>query len=83
MAFASACQHENMQDRPVAGVVNFCPDGLANRDEQFAFALTKHEVLHALVIARGLFALWRDAGNNPRTPRDSSSGLPAIDPNTG
>ena len=79
VAFASSCQNEDLQDRPVAGVVNFCPDGLQSRSEDFAFALTKHEILHALVFARNLFALWRNSDNEPRTPRSASTNLPELD----
>lgn len=80
VAFALACQTEATQDRPVAGAVNFCPDGLQGRDSEFAFALTKHEVLHALAFTRSLFSLWRNPTNNePRTPRNQNSGLPNID----
>lgn len=79
VAFARACQNEADQDRPVAGTINFCPDGVRNRDPEFAFALSKHEVLHALGFSSFLFALWRDpADNSPRTPRLPASGLPRI-----
>ena len=76
VAFALSCQTESVQDRPVAGVVNFCPDGVQNRNADFAFAVTKHEILHALGISQNLFPLWRDADNMPRTPRQDN-GLPA------
>ncbi len=80
VAFATACQNEVDQDRPVAGAINFCPDGVRNRDPDFAFAVSKHEVLHALGFSSFLFALWRDpATNMPRTPRNAASGLPAVD----
>lgn len=82
VAFASACQTENLQDRPVAGVINFCPDGVRNRNADFVFVLTKHEILHALVMARSLFPLWRDSNNEPRTARQDNTGLPSIDPTT-
>lgn len=79
VAFATSCQTEAVQDRPVAGTINFCPDGVRNRDPDFAFALSKHEILHALGFSSFLFALWRDPANNqPRTPRMSSTGLPVI-----
>lgn len=78
VAFALSCQTEDRQDRPVAGVVNFCPTGVRNRDADFAFSLTKHEVLHALVMSRTLYPLWRDSNNMPRTTRQTN-GLPSID----
>lgn len=82
VAFATSCQNEVAQDRPVAGTINFCPDGVRNRDPNFAFAISKHEILHALGFASFLFALWRDpATNQPRTRRDARSGLPTVDGN--
>ena len=79
VAFAATCQTESMQDRPVAGFINFCPNGVQNRDPEFTFAVTKHELLHALGFSRSLFPLWRDPSNNsPRTPRNSNTGLPDI-----
>ena len=78
VAFASSCQTEQVQDRPVAGTINFCPEGVANREESFAFAVSKHEILHALGFSSFLFALWRDpATNEPRTQRDAG-GLPEV-----
>lgn len=79
VAFASTCQTEAVQDRPIAGTINFCPDGVQDRDPDFAFAVSKHEILHALAISNFLFALWRDpATNEPRTPRNPSTGLPDV-----
>ena len=77
VAFALDCQTESIQDRPVAGVVNFCPEGVQNINTDLAFALTKHEILHALGISGRLAPFWRDANNIPRTPRQSN-GLPAF-----
>lgn len=79
VAFAGFCETELSQDRPVAGYINFCPAGVENRDPEFAFALSKHEIMHALAFSRDLFALWRDpADNSPRTQRNGLTGLPNI-----
>lgn len=79
VAFAVSCQNEALQDRPVAGNINFCVQGIQNQDADFAFAVTKHEILHALGFARFQFALWRDpATNEPRTQRETASGLPRV-----
>ena len=78
MAIASSCQTEMVQDRPVAGTINFCPDGMREGDPDFAFAVSKHEILHALVFSPFLFSLWRDENNQPRTERDMDTGLPSI-----
>ena len=78
LAFASACQNEARQDRPVAGFVNYCPDAVRDGDPNFAFTVTKHEVLHALGFSRNLMSFWRDpTTNQPRTPRNAV-GLPNI-----
>ena len=79
VAFATSCQNEVSQDRPVAGSINFCPDGVRSRDPDFAFAVAKHELLHAIGFSSSLFALWRDPEtNNPRTPREAINGLPML-----
>ena len=39
-----------ISSRPIAGYVNFCSSGLsANSDDDFIFAVAKHEFLHAMV----------------------------------
>ena len=37
--------------RPIAGYVNFCPISIADDegDDDYIMAVTKHEILHALV----------------------------------
>ena len=41
-------------DRPIAGFINICPEGLSTHETQLhlAIATIKHEILHALVITR-------------------------------
>ena len=78
VAIASSCQTEAVQDRPVAGHINFCPEGVRDRDSDFAFAVSKHEILHALGFSSFLFSLWRDENNMPRTERSPDTGLPDI-----
>ena len=42
-----------ISSRPIAGYVNFCSSGLnANSDDDFIFAVAKHEFLHAMVSNR-------------------------------
>ena len=77
VAFASHCQLEDSLDRPVAGGINFCPEGLARNGLGQISAVTKHEVLHALGFSRGLFPYWRDANGNPRTSRNEAGQPPA------
>jgi leishmanolysin-like peptidase len=78
IATGLACENEVSQDRPIAGGINFCVGGIRNRDPDFIFAVTKHEILHAIAFSKFLFALWRDPTNNePRTPR-KNGGLPNV-----
>ena len=83
VALAVSCQSEALQDRPIAGSINFCPQDVQSQDPDFAFAVTKHEILHALGFSRFQFSMWRDpATNEPRTERDPVSGLPRVDPSS-
>ena len=70
VALALACQMEASSDRPVAGTINFCPDGLASQSQVSAFTLVKHEMLHALAFSSSLFPFWRDSNGDARTDRD-------------
>ena len=76
VAFATSCQMEASLDRPIAGNVNFCPLGVTGNAADFILELTKHETAHALAFSSSLFAYWRDGNGDPRTSRDTSSGLP-------
>ena len=38
-----------ISSRPIAGHVNFCSSQLIGKNDDFIFAVAKHEVLHALV----------------------------------
>ena len=71
VAFATHCQLEDSIDRPVAGNVNFCPEGIARNVNglQYIAAVTKHELLHALGFSSSLFPFWHDQNGNPRTSR--------------
>lgn len=71
VAFATHCQLEDSIDRPVAGSVNFCPEGIARNVDglQYIAAVTKHELLHALGFSSSLFPYWHDSNGDPRTPR--------------
>lgn len=78
IASAGACQLEASLDRPISGFVNFCPDAIAEEDDDFIFSVTKHEVLHAIGFTRFLYAFWRNPDGTPRTDRDNN-GLPPFD----
>jgi leishmanolysin-like peptidase len=71
VAFAGHCQLESTIDRPVAGNVNFCPEGIG-RDRnglQYISSVTKHEILHAIGFSSSLFPYWHDSNGQPRTER--------------
>ena len=72
VAFASHCQLESTMERPVAGNVNFCPEGIArNRNGiQYISSVAKHEVLHAIGFSSSLFPFWHDSNGQPRTQRE-------------
>ena len=74
VAFASHCQLESSIERPVAGNVNFCPEGIARNVNglQYISSVTKHELLHALGFSSSLFPYWHDSNGNPRTARESN-----------
>lgn len=74
VAFASHCQLEDTIDRPVAGNVNFCPEGITRNVNglEYIAAVTKHEILHAIGFSSSLFPYWHDADGNPRTSRESN-----------
>lgn len=70
IAFASVCQMESSQDRPIAGYINFCPLAIEEGDNAFVFSVAKHEMFHALAFSSQLFPYWRDQNGAPRTPRN-------------
>lgn len=77
MAFATPCQMEATLDRPIAGNINFCPNGLSGVAADYILELAKHETTHALAFGSSLFAYWRDSLGNPRTERNEN-GVPTV-----
>jgi leishmanolysin-like peptidase len=76
LAFATVCQLERQQDRPVAGFTNICVNRALNDGIENLRSILFHELTHALVFGTGLFAFYRDENGNPRTARDPNTGLP-------
>nr|CAH8853232.1 unnamed protein product [Trichobilharzia regenti] len=78
IAYAAPCQLHPFTDRPIIGIINFCPDKLnaANLDIPLMASTATHEITHALGFTPANFALMRDENGNPRTPRDSQSDTP-------
>ncbi|XP_019850942.1 PREDICTED: leishmanolysin-like peptidase [Amphimedon queenslandica] len=79
VAYAAACQLEDQYDRPISGVINFCPtDDIS--DEEEVFQVAKHEIFHVLGFSDNLYPWYRDENGNPRTRRDAN-GNPPTDAN--
>uniref|UniRef100_A0A0N4ZY23 Leishmanolysin-like peptidase n=1 Tax=Parastrongyloides trichosuri TaxID=131310 RepID=A0A0N4ZY23_PARTI len=72
IAYAAHCQQEAQFDRPIAGHVNICPKALSTHlhDQEILISTIKHEILHALGFAHGLFAFYRNDDGTPRTKRN-------------
>ena len=73
IAYASACQQEQMLDRPVAGLVNFCVAKLSqNFHYSHMLAFLKHEIFHALGFSSLLYGYFRAEDGTPLSPRTSN-----------
>ncbi|KAL5497157.1 hypothetical protein EMCRGX_G013581 [Ephydatia muelleri] len=78
LAYASACQTESSLDRPIAGMINFCPGEMLQATIESMIAVAKHEIIHSLGFSSYYFAFYRDQNGFPRTPRDPYTNLPSI-----
>ncbi|XP_019850941.1 PREDICTED: leishmanolysin-like peptidase [Amphimedon queenslandica] len=78
IAYASSCQLEDQYDRPIAGIINFCPSNID--DDEEVFQVAKHEIFHVLGFSSSLYPWYRDENGNPRTRRDAN-GNPPTDAN--
>jgi len=73
-AFASHCS-QDQNDRPIAGLINFCPEKLQvdeNVHSQVDTAL--HELMHVMAFSSTLFPWFRDLEGKPRTTRHRIEG---------
>ncbi|KAL5517551.1 hypothetical protein EMCRGX_G003113 [Ephydatia muelleri] len=77
-AYASACQTESSLDRPIAGMINFCPGEMLQATIESMIAVAKHEIIHSLGFSPYYFAFYRDQNGFPRTPRDPYTNLPSV-----
>ncbi|XP_041481325.1 uncharacterized protein LOC121428627 [Lytechinus variegatus] len=80
IGYSYACRIDDTTDRPVAGVINFCPIGLALDRTQMMDTI-QHEMFHVLGFSSSMYGLYRDARGKPLTPRESN-GLPALNQKT-
>ncbi|XP_015585310.1 leishmanolysin-like peptidase isoform X2 [Cephus cinctus] len=80
VAYAAHCQQEAALDRPIAGHANLCPESISTKPQELETLLStvKHEILHALGFSVSLYAFYRDENGEPRTPRRSDTGKPAL-----
>ncbi|XP_072031123.1 ciliated left-right organizer metallopeptidase-like [Amphiura filiformis] len=64
VAYALYCKQDVM-GRPIAGVVNFCPNYLKDQtyDEDRFIVLTVHEIFHVLGFSRSLFDQFRECAS--------------------
>ncbi|OQR94138.1 leishmanolysin-like peptidase, metalloprotease family M08, partial [Thraustotheca clavata] len=79
LAYATSCQ-QDQYDRPIMGMVNFCPNKLDSRISVYTQQLmtAKHELAHALGFTAQMYAYMRDSAGTARTTRDSASGQPTL-----
>lgn len=49
LAYASSCQLESNQDRPIAGFINFCSGSFNTQSNDELIRLGIHEIIHVLV----------------------------------
>ncbi|XP_022087571.1 leishmanolysin-like peptidase [Acanthaster planci] len=73
VAYASYCKLDQ-NNRPIAGVVNFCPEHLKDDlyDEQKFILLAVHEIFHVLGFSSSLFNKFKECS-------ESANGLNCID----
>lgn len=85
LAWAGSCWLSQIDDRPIAGFINFCPSSLASEklltstdkfrwQEQRATAI--HEIAHALGFSGSMLANWRYPDGTPRTKRNECGIVP-------
>ncbi|KAL5460015.1 hypothetical protein EMCRGX_G033425 [Ephydatia muelleri] len=69
-ASASSCQRESSLDRPIAGLINFCPGEVRKNKIEYMIDVAKHEIIHALGFSKWSLPFYRDQNGRPRTKRD-------------
>lgn len=79
LAYASSCQ-KDQYDRPTFGMVNFCPDQIDSKPQEYEHQLATalHEITHALGFSSQFYAYMRHADGTPRTPRDANNKPPTV-----
>ena len=95
VAFAASCRTDQ-NDRPFAGIINFCPEVVKPTVDPLAIVSDQdtalHEITHVLGFNSDLYSLFRDENGSPRTPRcpdapgctlTDQDGLPPTDPSSG
>ncbi|OQR91742.1 leishmanolysin-like peptidase, metalloprotease family M08 [Achlya hypogyna] len=79
LAYATSCQLDQY-DRPIMGMVNFCPNKLKTTASAYELQLdtAMHELAHALGMTAQMYAYMRNPDGTPRTARDPNTNQPAV-----
>ncbi|CAH8597076.1 unnamed protein product [Schistosoma haematobium] len=82
LAYAGACETHPTTDRPIMGMINFCPEKMEIEEPGRTMMLGTaiHEMAHALGFSKSNYALMRDRDGRPLTPRDPRTGKPPLNP---
>ncbi|CAH8603945.1 unnamed protein product [Schistosoma haematobium] len=82
LAYAGACETHPTTDRPIMGMINFCPEKMEIEEPGRTMMLGTaiHEMAHALGFSKSNFPLMRDLNGRPLTPRDPKTGKPPLNP---
>ncbi|VDO83421.1 unnamed protein product [Schistosoma margrebowiei] len=82
LAYAGACETHPTTDRPIMGMINFCPGKMEIEEPGRTMMLGTaiHEMAHALGFSKSNFPLMRDLNGRPLTPRDPKTGKPPLNP---
>ncbi|CAH8572200.1 unnamed protein product [Schistosoma intercalatum] len=82
LAYAGACETHPTTDRPIMGMINFCPEKMDIEEpgRTMMVGTAIHEMAHALGFSKSNFPLMRDLNGRPLTPRDPKTGKPPLNP---
>ena len=76
LGYAHPCLFDQY-DRPILGMINFCPTAMASSSDNIALTTAKHEIAHALGFSSERFPYMRWSDSKlPRTSRDSDGAVP-------
>ncbi|KAI0213154.1 Leishmanolysin-like peptidase [Lamellibrachia satsuma] len=94
LAYATCCLQDEQNFRPIAGMMNICPQhlGLSQDSVSNILATVQHEIIHALILATvqheiihalgfssSLYPYYLNEAGKPWVTIDPETGLPPID----